>query len=518
MKRLTVLSAFVIAAVTSIVWAATASAPVNLILPSGIFPVRVVEENGELFFSADDLIKGLGGTLSNSEQAYRATVGSVEAAFGTDSKLAIVSDTMLELSRLPVVVDGTPYLPLPFFQTLAKAALRQAVSFTPADRALRLQAIASEPISPQVSVVNLQGMSKVVIQLAAAVDYSIAKDAATYTIRFKAPVRAPFGEQAYDDPHVSRILFLGSDLKIQLTAEDVAGSAYRLDNPFRIVLDLQKGVSSIQEGLVAPPRTETQPQDLPGIRTIVIDPGHGGKDVGATGLKGLLEKDATLAIAQKLSPMLSRRLNVRVILTRTGDSSVSLDERTSIANQYKGDLFLSIHLNAARTKGARGSETYFLSLEASDELARKAAERENRQVMGPTQIETATSSDLRLILWDLAQQDYLKESSHLAEVVQVEMDRASGLPNRGVKQAPFKVLVGATMPAALVEVSFISNEEDEAKLRTPEFQTSIAATLAAAIERFKKEYDARNGLGNAPPVAAKVAPAPTSSTTAPVTQ
>ena len=516
MKRVKVASALMVAAVSSIVWAATAASPVNLITPAGTFPVRVVEENAQPFFSAEDLIKGLGGTVAGTAPAYSATIGSVEGAFGTDSKLTIVSDTMVELASAPIVVDGTPFLPLQFFQAISRPALRQTLSFTAADRTLRLQPIANEPIAPKISVVNLQGMSKVVIQLAAAADYSIAKDAATYTIRFKAPVQAPFAEQGYDDPHVARVLFLGSDLKIQLTAPDVAGSAYRLDNPFRIVLDLQKGVAPIQEGLVAPPRSE-QPKDLPGIRTIVIDPGHGGKDVGATGPNGLFEKDATLAIAQKLSPMLSRKLNVRVILTRTDDSAVSLDERTSIGNQYKGDLFLSIHLNAAKTRGARGSETYFLSLEASDELARKAAERENQQVAGPA--AAAASSDLRLILWDLAQQDYLKESSHLAEVVQVEMDRASGLQNRGVKQAPFKVLVGATMPAALVEVCFISNEEDELKLRSQEFQTAIAATLASAIERYKKEYDARNGLGApAAPVAAKAAPVVAPPVVTPVTQ
>src|SRR4029077_945796 len=143
------------------------------------------------------------------------------------------------------------------------------------------------------------------------------------------------------------------------------------------------------------------------------------------------------------------------------------------------DLFLSVHMNAAVVKGAHGSETYFLSLEASDELAKKAAEVENAAVI------PAGGADLKLILWDLAQQTYVKESSRFAQAVQEEMNRATGVQNRGVKQAPFKVLVGATMPAALVEVAFITNPEEEVKLKSEAFQKLMVDALTTAIERYK---------------------------------
>src|SRR5207253_51860 len=202
-----------------------------------------------------------------------------------------------------------------------------------------------------------------------------------------------------------------------------------------------------------------------------------GKDIGASGTAGLFEKDATLTICRKLAASLGDKVGARVILTREDDSVVSLDQRTAIANQYKADLFLSVHMNAAVVKGAHGSETYFLSLEASDELARKAAEVENA---AGRPLPPAGSSDLKLILWDLAQQEYLAESSRFAQAVQEEMNRATGVQNRGVKQAPFKVLVGATMPAALVEVAFITNPEEEAKLKTDDFQKMIIDALTTA--------------------------------------
>lgn len=269
-------------------------------------------------------------------------------------------------------------------------------------------------------------------------------------------------------------------------------------------MDLRKGTTPGPLGLPSP-NLRIRPSEPLGVRTIVIDPGHGGKEVGAVGGGGLLEKDATLSICRKLAAQIEKRLKARVILTRSGDEVVSLDERTALANQYKADLFLSVHLNASLIKGARGSETYFLSLEASDELARRAAERENAYAAAATE-RTASSSDLKMILWDLAQQEYLKESSRLAELVQEEMNRATGVQSRGVKQAPFKVLVGATMPAALVEVGFISNPDEESKLQSEDFQNAVATALTDAVGRYKNEYEVRMGVAR--PVVAPATPAP----------
>jgi N-acetylmuramoyl-L-alanine amidase len=361
-------------------------------------------------------------------------------------------------------------------------------------------------VGVQISVANVQGISKIVITLSGSAEYGIIKEPLAYVVRFKSPIHAPFVEQAVEDPYVAKLAFAGNDLRIQLTAADVAGDAYQLDNPPRIVLDLRKAVAPVPGAL--PPIPGLRQQELPGVRTIVIDPGHGGKDVGALGADGMMEKDITLAIARKLADALAKKTGARIVLTREDDTLISLDQRTAIANQYKADLFLSVHMNAAVVKDAKGSETYFLSLEASDELAKKAAETENAS------LAAAPADDLKMILWDLAQQSYLDESSRFAQAIQEEMNAATGVANRGVKQAPFKVLVGATMPAALVEVGFITNPEEEEKLKSDEFQNTMVDALVRAVQRYKTDYETRIGVIHpAPPATTTTAPPATTSTT-----
>jgi N-acetylmuramoyl-L-alanine amidase len=224
------------------------------------------------------------------------------------------------------------------------------------------------------------------------------------------------------------------------------------------------------------------------VRTIVIDPGHGGDEVGAKGATGTLEKDVTLAIARKLKAELVNARGLTVFLTRDRDGEVPLDDRAAIANNYKADLFLSIHANASRAKGARGSEVYFLSYQASDDEARRIAQVEG--VAEPSG-GAAPGSDLALILWDMAQAEHLQESSALASRVQEELASVTGSEGRGVKQAPFRVLVGAAMPAALVEVAFISNPEEEKLLASDAYQSKVASALARGVERYRSERAAR---------------------------
>jgi N-acetylmuramoyl-L-alanine amidase len=217
----------------------------------------------------------------------------------------------------------------------------------------------------------------------------------------------------------------------------------------------------------------------------VVDPGHGGTETGAIGPGGLQEKDVPLEIAKRVAAALPRVLACRTVLTRDTDLLISLDDRTSIANHEKADLFLSIHANSSRATSAQGSETYYLSLEASDKIAQEVASRENAAPGAPTPGPNASANpDLDFVLWDLAQSAHLKESSELADAIQAELNGVSQTGNRGIKQAPFRVLVGATMPAVLVEVAFISNAEQEKKLKTPEFQQTIADAVARAVARF----------------------------------
>ena len=229
---------------------------------------------------------------------------------------------------------------------------------------------------------------------------------------------------------------------------------------------------------------------------VVIDAGHGGTDVGATGPGGLKEKDLTLAVARELARLLRERdvagpgrAGLSAVLTRDGDEAVSLIARTETANRRQADLFLSIHANATPAGQATGAETYFLHIDATDEAARTVAAIEN-DATGLRESGRA-GGPLEIMLWDLAQQQYLDESSRLGEVVQAELNALAGIKDRGVKQANFLVLRGATMPAILVEVGFLSNPAEERRMRTPEFQRATAEALLRAILAFRDERVAR---------------------------
>ena len=500
MKRLLPLGALLLLAIASIVLA-QASGQATLRTPTGDHPFTYVEQSGQTYVSAEQVATALGGSIAADANGTRITLGGSVAAFGPDSRFGVIRDDLIEMPVPPIVVEGKPYVPWQFFQGLLSRTSAMDVTWDASARVLALRPQQRDAVAVQVSVANVQGISKIVITLSAPAEYGIVKEPNAYVVRFRSPVRAPFTEQTYEDPHIARVTFTGADLRIQLTAADVVGDAYQLENPPRIVLDLRKAAAPAPGGTLPPPGAKP-PAELPGIRTIVIDPGHGGKEVGAVGPGGLMEKDVTLAVARKLASALSAKTGARIVLTRDDDSLVSLDQRTAIANQYKADLFLSVHMNAAVVKNAKGSETYFLSLEASDELAKKAAETENAA-------SGSSVSDLNLILWDLAHQAYVGESSRFAQAIQEELNSATSVANRGVKQAPFKVLVGATMPAALVEVGFISNPEEEAKLQSEEFQNLMVEALTRAVQRYKTDYETRIG------VIQPAAPAPAATTTAP---
>ncbi len=218
-----------------------------------------------------------------------------------------------------------------------------------------------------------------------------------------------------------------------------------------------------------------------GVKKIVLDPGHGGKDPGAIA-NGLEEKDIVLKLAKQLKPILEKELGCEVLLTRTDDTYISLEERTAIANTQNADLFLSLHINAHTSAKVRGIETYYLNLSTNAEAMRVAA-RENST-------STHQMSDLQDILSDILKNSKINESSRLAK--QVHSSILAGLDNNtfgsirnlGVKQAPFYVLIGAQMPAILLEIAFISNEDDARNLQSPAFINTLAHQIALGVRGY----------------------------------
>lgn len=225
------------------------------------------------------------------------------------------------------------------------------------------------------------------------------------------------------------------------------------------------------------------------IDTIILDPGHGGKDPGAIGAGGLLEKNATLAIAKRLKKELESRLKVRVLMTRETDTFVPLKARTQFANKNEGKLFISIHANAMPNHRVRGFMTFFLSPAKTDE-ARTIAQFENQVVRFEESTEDYQDlTNESYILSAIAQSTFQKESEELAAMVQEQLNKKLDIKDLGVHQAGFYVLMGASMPNILIETAFISNRNDEKLLNSESFHQDVAEAVCESVRKFKQKYE-----------------------------
>ena len=296
-------------------------------------------------------------------------------------------------------------------------------------------------------------------------------------------------------------------LIVRTVADQIKYEVQKHNDPPRVVVDIRPAAPAIimnfdtspifpaqPDGWIEP-KSSRLPEPFP-FTVVVIDPGHGGKDQGAAGRGGLLEKDVTLGIALKLKELIEKKPGMKVVLTRSSDYFVSLKERTSIANSAKngapGDLFISIHTNSHKNPKVGGFEAYYVS-DALDPSAEATASLENAVIEFELGADDQARADLTPILWDLQFTEFVSESSELAFIVQRELSKRLNTRNRGVRQAQFIVLSGVAMPSILVEVGFISSRVEEAKLKTADFRNRCAEALSTATVAFKERHDMRLG-------------------------
>ncbi len=389
-----------------------------------------------------------------------------------------------------------------------------------------------QPLRFTLKTIDNEAGVRVVLEFTRKPIYEIRRDARrVYVTLNESPVEPPFKKRDYEGTVLERVKFIEGFRTSELvlyTGDDFSNfSTFEMGEPFRVVLDLRRkqgpsiavGVPGTGSGTgggpsaggagraPGPPVTPAAPggkQAPPpppatggpappaavapprAAFVVVIDPGHGGDDRGALGPSGLAEKDVTLDVARRLKARILSEMDAEVILTRDADKTMTLDERTAIANHNRADLFVSIHANASRRGNARGAETYFLSYQATDDESRAIAAIENNTLGLEEGVQK--NGNLEMILWDLAQSAFLKESSVLAELVQENLNDALDIANRGIKQAPFRVLMGATMPAILIEVAFITSPEEEKRLKDPAFKDRLAGAIFASVRKFHDKY------------------------------
>lgn len=360
--------------------------------------------------------------------------------------------------------------------------------------------------------------ARVIVDVSPRTPHTIVQEQSRLLVRFESdaldatlPTFAPQGllqAVRLADPATTIALDLGPRF-----ASYRASSASQDAGTGQIVIDLVTGTEtaapSFPRPATPPPAVPPLPppgvSPAPALRTIVLDPGHGGEESGARGPAGTAEKDVALSLARRLKAAIESRLGIRVLLTREGDDTVPLDDRAALANNNKADLFVSLHANASVRRDVSGAEIFYLSAdESGDEARRAASARQSLPALG------GGTRDIDMILWEMAQVRYLSDSASLAGAIEEQFRGRVRLNTHPVQQAPFRVLAGANMPAVLVEVGFLSNADEEQQLVSDAYQNTVVQALLDGIVRFREisERARTFTLPGQPPGASAPAPQP----------
>ncbi|REJ83884.1 MAG: N-acetylmuramoyl-L-alanine amidase [Acidobacteria bacterium] len=404
-----------------------------------------------------------------------------EVVFGPTSAVLTIGDEIVPISSPPLGSPTGIQVPIDFLRRVYTERFGYVFDWSRPRRTLVVQRREGRQLAVETSAVRIAGVTHLVLQFSGEPDARISRTpVGDLRLVFPGDTLNLRGELPRSDSLLRAVTVSNDAIQVRLQPGAEAAEPLRVarGGNVRLVIDI-----SPQRVVSTPP--ESRPlTGFTGLR-IVIDPGHGGNDVGAVGSGGTLEKDLNLTIARTLERRLEARLPVEALLTREHDVALDHSTRTAIANQNEASLFISLHFNSELGSTARGAETYFLDQDPSDEAAAQAAQFEN-EVVGADSARGATDElGLQLMLWDLAQSRHLSESQRFATLVQQQLNATLGLRDRGVKQAPFRVLVGATMPAVLVELGFLSNPAEEEKLGDPAYRLQLVDALVDAVAEYR---------------------------------
>jgi len=420
--------------------------------------------------------------LMGAEAKYSLSAGTYGVVheghviqFAIDHKVLLVDGTLQEAREAPVASPDGVAVSLGYLERYLLSPLGFHLETIPRGYRIEQGARFAAPVAVRPAAADFAVTTTLVLTLNRIEDVEVLEtDAGMVVVRFDDATPQLDSSMPFRSRRVRSLTTREKNLEIKLATGVGLLSWHTLEGPSRVTMELGPARPTPTPAPVRAPVVRRT-----GPRPIVVDPGHGGDDIGAQSSNGLTEKELTLAVARRLARVLEGR-GYAVRLTRDSDQSRALLDRTALANRLEAPVFVSLHANASTFSSVSGAETYYMSLDrATDEAAAATADLENRP---------ATASDdrspLDLILWDLAQAEVLNESADLALAVQGRLNARLGLRDRGVKQAPFVVLTGATMPAILVEIGFLSNPEEEQKLDRPDHQQALAEAIADGVLDF----------------------------------
>ncbi len=511
-RRLYGASALLIAALAAVYAGATAAqtpqsaAPYTVLSREGRRPLAVRTMGGQEMVALDDLARLFDLVVREDAAAggLTITVRSQTIVLTSGQPLASVAGRLVSLSAAPVKEGRTWYVAVDFIQRAIAPIYGTRLELRKPSRLILVGDLRMPRVAGRIE--PLGTVARLTLEVAPATPHTISQDGSRLIVKFDADA-LDASLPASPAPEFIAAVRPGDGPTVAIDLGPRFGTYRASDAPAdrgagRIVIDVMAPQTTEPQTPAAtqpaiPPAPETPPLlDLAPagtLRTIVIDPGHGGAEDGARGRDGTLEKNVTLAVARRLKAALEARLGVRAILTRDGDQTVGLDERAAVANNNKADLFLSLHANASVRPGASGAEVFYLSLDEYGDQARRAAQSEGEALP----VFGGGTRDIEVILWEMAQARYIEQSAALASSVESSLRGRIPMSARAMQQAPFRVLVGANMPAVLVEMGFITNPDQEKLLASDAFQNEIVQALVDAVVRFRDSRSAGKPSGTA---------------------
>ena len=502
MRRLVVLLCVALAlavAGTAPVAQSPSPAPITIVSAQGRRSLTVTTVNGGDYLSLDDLAGALGLTLRDDlvTGTTTLTAGGRSAVLTPDRNVVSAQGRLVSLAAPPLRQDARLIVTPEFVTRVVSSVLDRRIDFR---RAGRLFVVGDLRV-PRVVVRGefAANAAQVTFEIAPATETTVTRTGSEVTVTFSADAvdaavptvpANPLLQGIRQGEGASLVLATGPRFQTHRAAVQPIDAGTT-----RLVIDLMAaGAETLTPGAAAPPAppasapvdpvSPSLPTPPGGFRTIVIDPGHGGEANGTEGPAGTLEKTVTLQVSRRLKALLEGRLGLRVILTRDDDRTLDQDQRAAVANNNRADLFVSVHANAAVRPTVKGAEVYYLSVDRASLESRRAIQQPDvlPQLGGGTRA-------IELILWETAQLRHLEQSAAFAALIEAALRGKVEMSPRPVQQAPFRVLVGANMPAVLVEIGYLSNPAEEKLLTSGAHQDTLALAVFDAITAFRARLE-----------------------------
>jgi len=474
-------------------------APYTVISGEGRRPLASRVFTGQEMFAVEDLARVFNLSVKEDTIAggLTITVRGQSILLSPNQEIASVAGRLISLPAPPAREGRAWFVPVDFVSRALAPVAGTRIELRKPSRLILVGDIRMPRVAGRIE--PLGALARLTFDVAPSTRYAVAQEGNRLVLRFEADaLDASLPTTAVPDLITAVRPEGAAAIAIELGAQFASFRASDLPGDrggVRIIIEV---VAKTTDPATAPPATppaEAPPLlDIvpPGtLRTIVLDPGHGGGDEGARGPSGTSEKSVTLAVTSRLKAALEGRLGVRVILTRDGDSAVGLDERAAVANNNKADLFISLHANASVRPSVQGAEVFYLSLEEYGDEAQRAANAPHATLP----VFGGGARDIEVVPWSMAQAGHIERSGTFARTLEAALRARVTMSPRAIMQAPFRVLVGANMPAILLEMGFMTNPAQEQQLGSDAYQNEIVQSIVDAVIQFR---DRRGPAAEAP--------------------